>query len=114
VPEATNARKAIFPLKHVLVYSWEFRTARSLDEVVRRLEEARFYVVKPREDLLVLTSLAKPSAVIIILAQRDESGGDMVVVQTPQGPYGFEELVRAVPVFARIAGIRLTGLWPKG
>jgi len=34
-----------------------------------------------------------------------------VLIQGPGGPYSFEEIVRAMPTFARIAGIRLTGSW---
>ena len=103
----------LFPLKHVLVYAWELGTARSLDEVAERLEEAKFYVVRPREDILVMTSLARPGAVILIMVERGPGHGDLIVVQTPEGPYGYEDILRAVPVFARIAGIRLRGLWPK-
>ena len=103
----------VFPIKHVLLYGWEFRVSRDLSDVAKRLEKARFYVVRPREDFLVLTSLARPSAVIIVLIQRGERGGELLVIQTPQGPYSFEGLLRAVPVFARLAGIKLTGRWPK-
>ncbi len=105
--------RPVFPLKHVLVYAWELRTAKSLDEIVRRLEEARFYVVRPREDIIVMTSLARPGAVVLIMIERGPGHGDLIVVQMPEGPYSYEDLLRAVPVFARIAGIRLRGLWPK-
>ena len=101
------------PLKHVLLYEWEFRTAQSLAEVAERLREARFYVASPRDDVLVITSLARPGAIVIVMSQRTQRGGELLVIQTPSGPYRFEDLVRAVPVFARLAGIRLTGFWPK-
>jgi len=106
--------KGPFPLKHVLLYSWEFKAAQSLSEVAERLREAKFYVVRPRKDVLVATSLARPGAVIMVFSQKGERGGDLVLVQTPEGPYGFDHIVKAMLVFARIAGIKLTGLWPRG
>jgi len=111
--EGGTGRGPLFPLKHVLVYSWELRAAKSLADVARRLEEARFYVVRPRTDVLVATSLARPGAVVFVLLEREPGRGDLVLVQGPEGPYSFEDLVRAMPTFARIAGIRLTAFWPK-
>jgi len=106
-------RKPLSPLKHVLIYSWELRAAKSLEDVASRLTEAKFFVVRPREDVLVATSLARPGAVIFVLLERGGGRGDLVLIQGPEGPYSFEELVRAMPTFARIAGIRLTAFWPR-
>ena len=114
-PQGTGERgKApLFPLKHVLVYGWELSRARDLADVAERLRTARFYVVRPRQDVLVFTSLTRPGAVVMVMLEREPGRGDLVIVQGPEGPYGYEDIVRAVPVFARIAGIRLTGRWPS-
>ena len=108
----SSGQEPLFPLKHVLVYAWELQRARDLSDVAERLRQAKFYVVRPRPDVLVITSLARPGTVIMVLLEREPGRGDLVVVQGPEGPYSYEDIVRAVPVFARIAGIRLTGRWP--
>ena len=105
------SRGPISPLKHVLLYSWELKTAADLSDVARRLREAKFYVVGARKDVIVATSLARPGVVIFIIIEKEPGRGDIVLIQGPRGPYSFEEIVRAMPTFARIAGIRLTGSW---
>ncbi len=111
--EPGRGQAPLFPLKHVLVYGWELSSARDLADVAERLRAARFYVVRPRQDVLVFTSLTRPGAVVMVMLEREPGRGDLVIVQGPEGPYGYEHIVRAVPVFARIAGIRLTGRWPS-
>lgn len=96
-----------FPLKHVVVYKWSFNEATTMAEIGRRLIQDHFYVVRPREDILVATSLAKPSAVIFVFIQREESGGDLVLVQTPIGPYTYDHLIGVTRVFGKIAGIKI-------
>ena len=80
----------MFPLRHVILYKWFFGDAATLAEVSQRLVRNHFYTVKPRDDILVATSLTKPAAVIFTLIQTEEEGGDLILVQTPIGHYTYD------------------------
>lgn len=95
----------LFPLKHVLVFKWNYDVARSLDDVAKFLDEGYFYVVRPREDILVATSLSKPGLVVFIFLARN-SGGDLILIQQPDGPYDYDHLVRYLWLLGRKAGVK--------
>ena len=94
------------PIRTAMVFRWTWSTARSLDEVAERLRRASFYVVRPRGDVLVATSMTRPFVVVFVLMVRGEDGGDLVVVQGPQGWYSEWDIVRNMSVFDKLAGIR--------
>jgi len=50
-------------------------------------------VVRPRGDVLVATSMTRPFMVVFVLIVRGEDGGDLVVVQGPQGWYSEWDIV---------------------
>jgi len=95
----------LFPIKHVILYKWRFREARSLSELRERLERSHFYTISPRRGMLVATSRSKPSAVIFVFTQEGDEGGELLLIQTPLGYYTLEHIRRSMRVFARIAGI---------
>lgn len=97
----------MFPLKHAIVYSWVLHEAATLNEVNKRLLQNHFYTVRPRNDILVATSIAKPAAVIFIFLQSKEKGGDLILIQTPIGHYSYDQIARAIKVFAKIAGVKI-------
>jgi len=98
----------LFPLRHAIVYNWAFREAATLTELNKRLLQNHFYTARPRDDILVATSLAKPAAVIFVFIQTKEDGGDLVLIQTFLGRYSYDQITRAIRVFAKIAGIAIT------
>ena len=95
-------RKAI---NSALIYEWRFSKASTLEEVEERLRKASFYVVKPREDVLVATSLTNPFMVVFTFIQRSKEGGELLVVEAPWGWYGEEGVVEHMPLLEKIAGV---------
>ena len=96
-----------FPLRHIILYKWYFGEAKSLEEVSRRLNKSFFYAVKLRDDMLIITSLSKPGAVVLTLIRNEDSGGDLILVQTPLGHYNYDKIAVGIQVFAKIAGIKV-------
>lgn len=100
-------REAIWPLKHALIYPWKFGRAQTMSEVGEELSRHQFFVLKPREDVLVATSKARPCAVIFVLWRKDEEGGELLLIQTHLGWYSEEQIEFFMRVFERNAGIRV-------
>ncbi|RLG38324.1 MAG: hypothetical protein DRN91_03025 [Candidatus Alkanophagales archaeon] len=94
------------PIKDVLVFRWEFAEAKTLDEVEKRFK-GYYYIVRPRKDVLVTTTFTSPY-VICALLQRDERGGDFLVIQTFAGRYPYEKVFGGAFFYAMRAGIRIT------
>ena len=94
------------PIKSALAFRWTWDVVKSADELERRLKEQLFYVLRPRDDILVATSLTNPSMIIFVLMCR-EDGGDLVVIQNPGGWYDEEHIIEHMPLFEKTAGIRL-------
>ena len=78
-----------------------------MNEVREELSRHQFFVLKPREDMLVATSKARPGAVIFVLWRRDEGGGELLLIQTHLGWYSQEQIDFFVRVFEKNAGIRV-------
>ena len=95
-------RKAI---SSALIYEWKFSRASTLSEVEERLRRASFYVVRPRSDVLVATSLTNPFMVVFTFIQRFEQGGELLVVEAPWGWYGEDGIVEHMPLLEKIAGV---------
>ncbi|MHC1635564.1 MAG: hypothetical protein ACXQTS_02925 [Candidatus Methanospirareceae archaeon] len=93
------------PLKHVLVFKWKFEEARSMEDIEERFK-GYYFVVKPREDILVTTTFISPY-VICVLMRKDEEGGDLIIIQTFAGRYDYERMFNGAFFYAMRAGIRL-------
>ncbi|RLF15662.1 MAG: hypothetical protein DRJ97_03345 [Thermoprotei archaeon] len=93
------------PIKTALVFNWTWRASKSLDEVEARLRRGSFYVVRPRRDVLVATSSTRPFMVVFVLLEKGIEGGDLIVIESPEGWYSDEEVVEHMPLFDKIAGI---------
>lgn len=101
----TNLSKK--PIKSVHIFKWFFNFVENMDKLEDRLKSRSFYVLRPREDVIVATSLTNPSMVIFILIQKNSSGGDLIVLQNPGGWYEDEDIVNHVPIFYKAAGIKM-------
>jgi hypothetical protein len=100
-------RKILFPIKHGLVYSWGFGQASSLDEIAKNLTQELFYVLKPESNTIIATSKAKPAAVIFIITQRNQNGGEFILIQTYQGGYDLTKLEEVgLRILEKKAGIK--------
>ena len=97
----------VYPIKHVCVYRWEFGEAKSLNDVAARLEK-HHYCVSPRDDMLVITTPAKPT-VVIVMIQRDEKGGELIVVNMDKY-YTRTKVEQGVWMFQNRAGISVVDL----
>ena len=100
-------KKHLFPIKHALVYDWSFDEAPDLAGVAGNLTKELFYVLNPEANVLAVTSITKPTAVIFTIAQRDAHGGELVLIQTPKGEYTFRKLNRNIKIFGSKAGINI-------
>ena len=97
----------LFPLKHVIVFTWGWGEASTLSEVNQRLAQRGFYTVRPKANILVATSRTKPAIVIFTFIQAGREGGDLILIQTPAGPYTYDQIMRFIHLFAKLAGIRI-------
>ncbi len=102
-----------FPLKHVLVFRWFFEDAKTVDELVRRLRENHFYVVRPRDDILVATSEARPALITFTFIKNRRDGGDLILIQAPWGWYSLGQILKYMQLFAKNAGISVEYAGPK-
>ena len=94
------------PIKSALVFEWTWGTVKSFDELEKRLRDRLFYVLRPRDDVIVATSMTNPSMIIFVITCRD-GGGDIVVIQNPRGWYDDEDIVERMPLFEKCAGIKI-------
>ena len=94
------------PIKSALVFKWTWNVVRDVDSLEKRLRERLFYVLRPRNDIIVATSLTNPSMIIFVLICR-EDGGDLIVIQNPGGWYTNEDIIEHMPLFEKSAGIKL-------
>jgi len=94
------------PIKSALVFEWKWGSVKSFDELEKRLRERLFYVLRPRNDVIVATSMTNPSMIIFVITCRD-GGGDIVVIQNPGGWYDDEDIVEHMPLFEKCAGIKI-------
>ncbi|RLF21836.1 MAG: hypothetical protein DRJ68_02550 [Thermoprotei archaeon] len=94
------------PIKSALAFKWTWDVVRDVDGLERRLKERLFYVVRPRSDVIVATSLTNPSMILFVMMCGDE-GGDLIVVQNPGGWYSDDDIIEHMPLFEKSAGIKL-------
>jgi len=94
------------PIKSALVFEWTWDVVRSFDELEKRLRERLFYVLRPRSDVIVATSMTNPSMIIFVITCKG-GGGDIVVIQNPRGWYDDEDIVEHMPLFEKCAGIKI-------
>ncbi len=94
------------PIKSALVFEWAWDVVKSFDELEKRLRERLFYVLRPRSDVIVATSMTNPSMIIFVITCKD-GGGDVVVIQNPGGWYDDEDIVEHMPLFGKCAGIKI-------
>jgi hypothetical protein len=94
------------PIKSALVFEWTWDAVKSFDELEKRLRERLFYVLRPRSDVIVATSMTNPSMIIFVITCRD-GGGDIVVIQNPGGWYDDEDIVEHMPLFEKCTGVKI-------
>jgi hypothetical protein len=94
------------PIKSALVFEWTWSVVKSFDELEKRLRERLFYVLRPRNDVIVATSMTNPSMIIFVITYRN-GGGDVVVIQNPRGWYDDKDIVEHMPLFEKCAGIKI-------
>ena len=97
----------LFPIKHVYVYKWEFDDSKSLKDIAERIKKHHYYVM-PKENLLVITTPVKPT-VIIVLIQRDEKGGDLIVINMDKY-YTRIKVIQGIWIFQNKSGIKVIDL----
>ena len=102
-----SVEKDLFPIKHVLIFSWSFNEVTDLYKVAENLTKELFYVLRAGENILVATSRSKP-AVIFVILQRDPKGGELILIQTHEGWYNYGQLKRFTGIFGKKAGIKVT------
>jgi len=96
-----------YPIKHVLVFNFDFEKSSNLDEVARRLGESGFYLVRARKDVLAATSKVKPYIVLFLFVQRTPEGGELFLIQTHDGWFSYDELIGHIPILEASAGVKI-------
>ncbi len=104
---STSPPKRDYPIKHVLVHNWSFDKASSFDEVAENLRQALFYLVRPREDVLVAVSQAKPYILLFLFIQRTSEGGEVFLIETHEGRFSYDELLEHIPALEATAGVKI-------
>ena len=85
-----------YPIKHVLVFNFDFEKSSNLNEVAKRLGESGFYLVRAKKDVLAATSKVKPYIVLFLFVQRTPEGGELFLIQTHDGWFSYDELIEPV------------------
>ena len=93
------------PIKHALTFRWKFRESSSLSMVAESLARNHFYTVRGGESVLVATSISRPLAVIFVFVLEHSEGGSLILIQTREGWYNYEQLNHYMRIFAREAGV---------
>lgn len=96
------------PLRNVLVRNFLFEKSLSLDEVARRLEEAGFFLLRPRKDVLAATSRSQPHSLLLLFLQRRAEGGELILIQTYEGRLSYTELLKHLPILEASSGLKIS------
>ncbi len=96
------------PLKRALIFQFKYEEAKNLEDIRKRFEKW-YCILKPREDLIVMRSLAEegPPRVIFLISEKSEEGGEIILVETGDSWYTYEKIVSLIRIFCKNAGIKL-------
>lgn len=102
-------RDTYFPIKHVQSYRWLFNGSTTLDEIAQKLKRERFQKAKPvdNDSILVVAAEGRPPEVGFIFIQRDDSGGELILLQTSLGRLPFIGLRKHLGIIEHMAGITI-------
>ncbi len=93
-------------LKRVLTFNYEYKEAKSLEEVAERLKRT-YQIFQPTKDVLITRSLAEKDVVriLFVLLEENEKGGELVLLETTKSWYNYEKILSSLNAYCINAGI---------
>ncbi len=67
----------VFPIRHVLIYDWEYGKANSWEEV-KKLIGKYYYRVEADENTIVFTAPVKPTVIAVL--KREGNKGELILI----------------------------------
>jgi homoserine acetyltransferase len=95
-----------WPIKHAMLFDWQFDKSKTLKDILKRAEGYHFYV-KINENLII-TASRQNSQVIFVLRKKNKEGGTLLLIQTNKGHYGFDKIKNVgMNMYGNRLGIRI-------